>query len=614
MNRSPYAHLLRRQQAYCLAVAWGAAAPRRTLTVSEWADAHRELTGKQSGERGRYRTSRTPFWREVADCLSSASRASDVVIMCSSQIGKTEFSVNVIGYTMHHHPVPMMVLMPTLEARDKWKAQKLNPLLTDTPAIRDLLGGLRSRDAANSKDMIDFPGGILFLAGGNSPNSYAQSSVAILIMDDLDRFPAEIGAEGDPVELAKGRTKAFPRHKHVFISTPTTTDTSLIHREWLASDRRHYFVPCPHCGGYQPLEWGAQDAWGVKWNESLTEAWYVCRECGAQMEEHHKPKMLAAGRWIAEAPEIHTRGYHLSALYSPIGLGPSWLDLARGWKAAVGNITKLKTFVNTMLGEPWTEAGDSVEPVGLLARLENYPEVLPRCARTLGVDVQKDRIEYSVVDFGVGEEAWLREHCIIAGDTARPEVWDTLADEIRPWAPDAMAVDSGYNASMVYAFCERREVRGFAYVVKGRPGSSQPIVEDAKKRLQRLRGQRKKGITVHMVGDDQAKALIYARLKLREPGPGYIHFPADPCCDDEYFAQLTAEKLVTKLRGTRPYSEWVQTRPRNETLDCFKYALAALRLSGKKTDVLPAAMQTPALLKPATTAPAARPGWKANQW
>ena len=55
--------------------------------------------------------------------------------------------------------------MPTLDSRDAWKAQKLNPLLQETPVIRDLLGGQRSRDAANSKDMIDFPGGVLFLGG-----------------------------------------------------------------------------------------------------------------------------------------------------------------------------------------------------------------------------------------------------------------------------------------------------------------------------------------------------------------------------------------------------------------------------------------------------------------
>lgn len=566
--------------AHCLTVAWQAMMPRRALSVSEWADSHRELTGKQSGERGRWRTKRTPFLREIMDCLSASSRVQQIVVMKSSQVGVTEATVNWIGYVMEHAPAPMMVLMPTLDARDAWKAQKLNPLLTDTPVIRDLLGGQRSRDAANRQDMIDFPGGVLFLAGGNSPNSYAQRSVRYLIMDDLDRFPPEVGEEGDPVKLAEGRTKAFARSKQILISTPTVADTSLIGREWEKSDKRRYFVPCPHCGEYQPLEWGSPDRhFGVKWSkidDAITSAWYVCRACYGEILEHHKPAMLAEGRWIAEHPTRRIRGYHLTALLAPIGLGPSWLDLAREWQDACKSPGTLRTFVNTNLGEPWIEKGDQIEPTGLIARREEYGELVRGLFRTVGADVQKDRIEFSVIDWELGEECWLLDHVIVPGDTAQPETWARFDEEVKAWAPDAAAIDSGYNTSMVYAYCEKRR---WAFAVKGVPGPGRPIVEDEKARRQRLRRQRKKGIVVHMVGDDQAKALIYSRLRITDPGPGYIHFPLDPDFDDEYFAQLTAEKLVTKIRGTRPFQEWVQTRPRNETLDCKKYALAALRLA-----------------------------------
>lgn len=568
------------KQIHCLDTIWSAAQPRRALTVSQWADTHRELSGKQAGERGRWRTSRNPILREIMDAMSASSRVTDIWVMKSSQVGVTEATVNFLGYCMDHAPAPVMVLMPTLDSRDKWKAQKLNPLLQDTPVIRDLLGGQRSRDAANSKDMIDFPGGVLFLAGGNSPNSYAQSSVRYLILDDLDRFPSEVGAEGDPVALAKGRTKAFARAKRLFISTPTVAGESLIERGYAESDQRRYHVACPHCQTWQPLEWGGPETeHGIKWraNEAGLDAWYVCAHCHGEIHEHHKPALLAGGRWIASFPERSVRGYHISALYAPIGLGPSWRDLAEEWKTAVKSPGTLRTFINTHLGECWQEQGDQVEPVGLLARLEDYDEKPKSLARTAGVDVQKDRLEATIVDWDTGEEAWVMDHLIIPGDTAQPEVWKLLDEELAHWAPECVAIDSGYNTTLVYAYVEKRR---WALAVKGRAGPGVPIVEDEKARRQRLRRQRKKGITVHLVGDDQAKALIYSRLKITQAGPGYVHFPNDPSFDDEYFAQLTAEKLVTKMRGTRPYVEWVQTRPRNETLDCFKYALAALRLSG----------------------------------
>jgi len=565
-------------QPHCLAVFARAVAPRRSLTVSQWADENRELSGKQAGERGRWRTSRTPFLREIMDCLSAESRVTDIVVQKSSQVGVTEATVNWLGYIMDHAPAPVMVLMPTLEARDKWKVQKLNPLLLETPAIRDLLGGQRSRDAANRADLIDFPGGVLFLSGGNSPNSYAQSSVQYLILDDLDRFPAEVGTEGDPVLLARGRTKAFARPKRLLISTPTVHDISLIEREYNNSDMRRYHVPCPHCGEFQPLEWGGPDTGhGIKWNAAVTEAWYLCRACAVEVYEHHKPAMLANGRWIAQHPERSARGYHLTALMAPVGLGPSWLDLAQEWRHAHKSATTLRTFINTHLGEAWTEEGTQADATGLLARLEEYPEPLPVLAKTFGADVQKDRIEATIYGWREKEEAFAIAHIIVPGDTTRAEVWQQFADELAEYKPDAGTVDSGYNTSMVYAFCERRP---WAFCIKGTPGPGRPIVEDERARRQRLRRQKKKGITVHMVGVDQAKALITSRLNMREAGPGFIHFAATPDFDEEFFAQLTAEKLVTKVRGTRPYSEWVQTRPRNEALDCAVYALAALRLSG----------------------------------
>lgn len=558
-------------EAHLIGIGAEAVLPRQVLTVSEWAERHRYLTAKQSGERGRWRTERTPYLREIMDCLSAHSRVTDVVIMKSSQVGATEATVNWLGYIMEHAPAPAMVLMPSLEARDAWKVQKLNPLLTDTPVIRDLLGGIRSRDAANRQDMIDFPGGVLFLAGGNSPNSYAQRSVRYLVLDDLDRFPTEIGTEGDPVALAKGRTKAFPRAKRLFISTPTVNDQSLIEREYAASDQRRYHVACPHCETYQPLV-GEQ----LHYSPTAGQAWYVCPHCAATIAEHQKPQMLAAGRWMATHPERQVRGYHLSALYAPIGLGPSWLDLARDRETAQSSIELLKTFTNTELGLPFTEEGDAVEPVALLSRLETYPDELPEIVcRTAGVDIQKDRIETTIVDWQADESAWVHDHLILPGDTTQAQVWADLHEALTALQVTVAAVDIGYLGDLVRDFCR---TRGWAYPVMGRDGASRPIVEDERRRRQRLR-KKHKTARDEIVGVEIAKALLFQRLRLTDTTkPGFVHFPAEPAFDDEYFAQLTAEKLVQKMVGTRKVARWVQTRPRNEALDCFVYALAALRL------------------------------------
>ena len=573
--------------AHCHTVLAHAVAPRRALTVSQWADDHRILSGKQASERGRWRTARNPILREIMDACSAGSRVRDLVVMKSSQVGVTEAVVNLLGYTLDHAPCPAMVLLPTLETRDSWKVQKLNPLLQETDVVRQLLGGVRARDAANRQDLIDFPGGVLFLAGGNSPNSYAQKSVRILILDDLDRFPEEVGEEGDIITLAEGRTKAFPRALRMYVSTPTVSG-GLIDRQYQKSDQRRFHVACPHCGERQPLEWGGKDVpHGMKWtllpDASLANVRYVCRECGAEIGEHHKPAMLAGGVWIARHPERAMRGYHISALYAPIGLGPSWSDLVRGWLAAQDNTATLRAWINTNLGEPWTERGEEVDPLAIMTRLEGYDtEAASARVRSVGIDVQKDRIEVSVYEFGVGEEAWAIDHVIVAGDTAGVEPWAELASELEAIGPDCGAIDSGYNTDQVLAFGARRP---WLFVCKGIEGRGKTLVEADDDRKRRLRKRRKKGFSPFLVSDEAAKALITQRLKLEpgaegQPRAGYLHFPAnEPAFDDEFFAQLTSNRLVEKTHRGRLIREWVQTRVRNEAYDCWKYALAGFRLS-----------------------------------
>lgn len=559
----------------------GAVRPRPLLHVSEWADAHRVLTSKSSALAGRWKTDRTPYLREIMNDLSATSTVQRVVMRFAAQLGKTEVGLNWIGYVMSHAPGPMLVVVPTLEVRKRWKKQRLDPLLAETPILRDLLGSLRMRDASNSEDFIDFPGGMLVLAGANSPASLASMPIRYVLCDEVDRFPWEVGQEGDPLGLIEERTKTFVRRKILLVSTPTIDGASRIDAEFEASDQREYHVPCPHCGEFQVLRWQHDDGrLGLAYLEDTGQVAYVCSACGSLIDERHKTQMLERGRWVPRFPGRPVHGYSLSGLYSPLGMGFSWSEIWAQWKNSQGDSAKVKRFFNTTLGLAWREEGESLEELSLLSLRDDYPEKLPVLARTAFVDVQKDRLEMTVVDWGAEEEAWVFDHIILPGDTAMDAVWDDLADEIDGLGIDALGIDAGFNAPQVHAFVSQRR---WAYATKGMSGMQRAIVEDARTRAQRLRKRRKGGTVVHPIGVDSAKALIYARIKQSlvnagKGGPGCIHWPRKPAFDEEYFLQVAAEKLVAKYRGTRPVQEWVQIRPRNEALDCLVGNLAVLRL------------------------------------
>lgn len=558
--------------------------PRPILTVSQWADRYRVLDSGTNAP-GPWRTSLTPYLQAIQDDLSEHSPTRTIVFCKSSGLGASEAMFNWVGYIMHHlQNKDMLLVVPTLEMRDRSLNPRINKMIAESPALAALTV-TAARNKANRGDLLEYGAGArLIKSGANSPDSLRSDHLPYVICDEVDAFPWDVGDEGDPMSLIENRQRTFTRAKTYLISTPTLAGKSRIDLMYQRSDMRRYQVPCPHCGHYQPLLWEqikyrtapppADDPHPIP---QVLEAWYLCHECGAEIAESHKPAMLAAGRWVARRPHIsHTHGYHLNALYAPLGLGLNWVQVAQKWCNSQGDSAELKSFVNTYLGEVWREQGDSIDDISLITRREDYAWAdLPLGAITAGVDVQKDRLEATIVAWGAGEEAWIIDHHILAGDTTDPDLWQELADTLTAYPVDLAAVDAGYNTSLVYDFVRARR---WARAVKGFAGLGRPLVEDFKRRLQRLRRRARSGVILEPLGVDQGKSLLYARLKLAKAGPGYVHFPAGPACDEEYFAQLAAEKLVTKFRGHRPMQEWIATRARNEALDCLVYALAALRL------------------------------------
>ena len=582
------------------------AKPRDLLTVSQWADRNRWL---QSGTNspGRWNTALTPYLREIMDSLSEHSPVRDVTFIKSSGVGGTEGLYNWLGYVMHHlQNKDLLVVVPTLELRDRSFNPRLAKMIDETEALAELVSHA-SRSKTNRGDLMEYGArSRIIKAGANSPDSLRSDHLPYVICDEVDAFPWDVGGEGDPMTLIENRQRTFSRAKSYFVSTPTNDQASRIEVLYKRSDMRRYHVPCPHCGEFQVLKFGGKDKpYGLKWKmilpkedepSTVESAQYLCEHCGAYIDEGHKTNMLANGRWIAERPSIKAhRGYHLNALYAPIGLGLGWKSIAEKWLSSQHDTSELKAFINTYLGEVFKEEGEEQDPAALIMRLEVYNN--PAIAvKTAGVDVQKDRLEASIVGWGRDEEAWLIDHIIIPGDTAQPHVWDELHDTLADYGIKLAAVDSGYNTTFVYDFCAKRQ---WTVAIKGVAGLGRPLIEDERKRKARLRVKRKRGVHVEPLGVDQGKALIYSRLKIQTPGAGYVHFPQEAAFDDEYFNQLTAEKLVMKVKGTRPFHMWVKTRARNEALDCFLYALAALRLLAVDLSRYePAAGALPATPKP----------------
>jgi phage terminase large subunit GpA-like protein len=496
-----------------------------------------------------------------------------VVIMSGAQLGKSEALLNIIGYHIEHDPSPILLMQPTVEMAQSFSKDRITSgLLSTTPSLRGKVKDPRARDSGNTTLHKTFPGGALSMVGANSPAGLASRPIRIVLCDEVDRYPVSAGEEGDPVALATKRAMTFWNRKIVLVSTPTDKGASRIESAYQESDQRQYYVPCPHCDHMQTLRWAQ-----VQWTEKkASTAAYYCEECGAAWSDVQRHKAVSNGRWVAAAPFYGIAGFHISSLYSPWVSIPDAVD---EFLKSKRDPMRLKTWINTFLGETWEEQGDQVDEMDLIERSENWGDELPEevLLLTAGVDVQDDRLEVEIVGWGRGEESWSIAYETMYGDPSSAELWNrldiTLARKFDHPRGEmvirSVCVDSGgHYTQQVYNYARLRSGRR-VFAIKGIGGEGKPIVgRPTKNNIGK--------INLFPVGTDTAKELVYARLKIREEGEGYCHFPVGR--SDEYFRMLTAEKKVTRYFKGRPRTEWAKVRTRNEALDCRVYATAALAI------------------------------------
>jgi phage terminase large subunit GpA-like protein len=544
--------------------------PPPDLLISDWADAYRRLSPEASAEPGQWITSRAAYQKGIMDAFCDPA-VDMVVVMSSAQVGKTEILNNCVAYHVSQDPSPMLVVQPTLDMAQTWSKDRLAPMLRDTPALANLVSDPRARDSGNTTLHKIFPGGHITACGANSPSSLASRPVRIVLCDEVDRYPVSAGSEGDPVSLARKRASTFWNRRIGLFSTPTNKGNSRIEAAFEESDKRFYFVPCPHCKHEQSLKWAS-----VTWEQDKPDsAQYACEECGTLWTDAERVRAIRQGRWSATAEFKRVAGFHLSGLYSP------WIPVdaaVREFLEAKKQPATLRVWVNTYLGETWEEQGEQVDDYAIAARRESFGETLPMevVLLTAGVDVQDDRLEVEIVGWGRDDESWSVDYRTVYGDPSSPTVWrdmDSLLDQQFEREDGSIlmvrstCVDSGgHHTNSVYNFVRPREGKR-VFAIKGVGGEGKPLVGKP--------GRNNIGkIKLFPVGVDTAKDVLFSRMRIVEPGPGYMHFPVSR--SDEYFRQLTAEKLVTRYHKGFARREWVKIRPRNEALDVRVYAMAAL--------------------------------------
>jgi phage terminase large subunit GpA-like protein len=484
----------------------------------------------------------------------------------------------------------------------RWSKGRLAPLIEDTLCLRGKVKDPRSRDSGNTVQSKEFPGGMVVITGANSAVGLRSMPVRYLFLDEIDAYPPDADSEGDPLTLAIQRTSTFARRKIFIVSTPTIQGLSRVEREFKETDQRYFFVPCPHCDFFQVLKWE-----NIKYDTDPLQAVYVCEYCKRDIKNHCKTEMLKKGEWrktrleaahedslregsTATKRSPKTVGFHLSSLYSPVG----WLDwgtCAQNYEMAKDDEQLLKAWTNTTLGIPWEEKGEAPDWGILFDRREHYRVgSVPNggYVLTAGVDVQNDRLEIEIVAWGQNKESWSVDYRVIYGSPSEQKTWAALSHILHEEFEsedgvhlkiNMIAVDAGFSTQEVYAWVRSQSPHN-VMAIKGVDNSLVPINAPTKVDVN-FRGKKlKNSVRLWKIGVSMIKSEIYNSLKMRKDDPDNLRVQGSPLVhfpeyNTEYFKQLTAEQLVTKIVKGYPKRVWQKTRDRNEALDCRVYARAA---------------------------------------
>ena len=559
---------------------------RSPMPLSKWADENRVLASGASPEAGRWRTARTPYFRQIMDAATDP-HISEVVVCSGVQLGKTELLLNAMCYYIQHEPSPIMLVEPSEDLAVQLGRERIDTMIKASPVLRPLFGfteDMKVKTGILSGSIKRFPGGYIKLSSAASPTDLISRPIRIVLCDEVDRYPPR--QDGNAVDMAIGRTTNFINRKIIITSSPGALQSSEVWRRLATCAQYEYKIPCQHCGDFVTWSWKM-----VKWdkdadgNADANTARMECPSCGGVIRDCGPASsvQLATGSWelVSGDPACGKVGFRISGLLSP------WMPLSgivSEWLAATQarDIDRLRTFIQDRLAEPWEDrpaawheqtSGDAAH-----SRFELEPDHTDLRYLTAGVDVQRDRVEVSIWGFGQSMESWAISHTVITGDVLAARLWDEVRTLLntpvrtadgREGYVFAACIDSGdgYSTQTVYRFCETLAKRRIV-AVKGVGGDTVPMIASPSRTAS--------GSPLYKLGVDRIKRVIYDRLGIAVKGPGYIHIPDS--LSGEFWEQLTAESPETVVEHGRTVTRWRKTRPRNEALDCAVYAYAAYEL------------------------------------
>ncbi len=585
--------------------------PLEKPSVVKWAETSLYLPPQITERSGIFSTESCAYMREPLECFRDAA-VQEMDLVWGTQTGKTTCQMVGLAYTVDCNPRRSMLAFPTDAIARRFSKARWLPLVKNADVL--------SRHKPESADDIttldqSFDSCSVFFTGVGSASKVSSEPIALLLEDEIDKFPPATEKEADARSLLEERTKSFIYKLIVRSSTPTV-ESGNISVSYAQSDRRKYFVPCPHCGAlidfeFKYLHWYRREDDGEDWDIARVRetALYYCQECGRPITDAQRLRCIEQGQWqpTNSAAVVGHRGYHLSSLYAPT---LCWGDIAAKFCAANNSrkTDELQNFVNSWLAEPWEEETHNSDPELLSACARDYNRgELKGKVRVITVDVQRRDLRFNVRGYDESGSYLL--------DWGTLTSFEDVAAMQEKYSASYVGIDINYRdrEQEVYDAIYPRRFDGWLAIV-GAPDKQQtrPFVESA---FNAFTGKKKYiKFTTGAIKQLTVKSGLYkgeiARRRSGTASNWYVYRFIERGYVRELFAEVQAEKYE---RGRR-VNYWKQLRADNHQFDleCYQLAIAdwaklhrhgAIQFSPRIADIVQPAAPKPPSENPAPAQP-----------
>ena len=606
---------------------------RRRITIPEYAETTIIPSGKYRGVM--FRNDRAPYMIEPMEMMGPESDIQEVRLMWPAQSAKTTLSEMVGMYYIEIVPSENLYVGSTAAQIKKWWYKRIEKRAIKKGIVfRAQTEDKKIRRSGDTQFAKEFDGGDFDLASAQSAASLASETKRIILADEVDRWKAELGAEGYTWNIMYARSQGWGEQKKILaFSTPTTYDESMIWPLYEEGDQRQYWVECPLCRESQLLTLYVLEKHGLYWETKAgkldySSIHYLCCKCGQTgdifWKENFKHRVLNTGIWkpqvIPQTPFI--RSYQINGIYSPF---LPWSDIALAWIKSEGDPVGRKDFHNLIMGMPYREIGARPKAQKLIEQKGSYhvgevPDGVLYI--TIGMDVQAGankyqnmnqeqiekiaseqdlkgnysdlpRIELEILGIGAAYRTWSINYKRFEGAIDNPftGAWERLHE----WAfneelefkrkdgkifyPELIFIDSGFATDAVYRFCQRWKntypSKGFNVISRQK---NEKKDEKTASNFKRYRPSKiNEDILIYTLSTNYYKTQIYSHLKTQRQDyklqkPGFCEFPF------EYGQSGTLYEhyfdMLTAEEKKRDGSFDPAGR-RNEALDVRAYALTA---------------------------------------